>query len=70
MDAFERQCMPFLEGCFLSHSDSIIAIMKTVQMATRSLQVTHALAGPRYARLFAARMADGVRGRSARASGP
>ena len=38
LDAFERHCMPFLERCFLSHSDSIIGTIKTVQVATRALQ--------------------------------
>lgn len=39
LDAFDRHCMVFLEGCFLSHSDSIIGIIKTVQLSTRALQV-------------------------------
>jgi hypothetical protein len=38
LDRFERHCVPVLEACFLSHSDSVIAILKTVQVSTRALQ--------------------------------
>ena len=38
VDAFQRKCMPLLEAQFRQHSVEIIALLKIVQQATRSLQ--------------------------------
>ena len=38
VDAFQKKCMPLLEAQFRQHSSEIVALLKTVQQATRSLQ--------------------------------